>query len=237
MNFSCLYLLDPADIVPSSTRHLRKPDRYGVPIKQSRQRVHLAAVRNVTNTAEMSDTQHYDDGDEWGRATVPKAELRVIRRLSEYVTVLPVVAKVDTLTIERLHTVKSAVRRDFLETGLSFAPFQTTNLESGLPATTPPPDVSTTILPYAIMLPERYHHGDGVARTGTAARPSHQHYMTQYRSAQVMEGTPLTNDGVRAIHPGEFVRSYPWGVVDVLDPSNSDFLALRGAILGSNVQV
>lgn len=265
--------MDPADIVPSSTRHLRKPDRYGVPIKLSRQRVHLAAVRNVTSRSTgdttpttqpmslsapsanpgeiMAESQlHYDDGDEWGRATVPKAELRVMRRLSEFVSVLPVVAKADTLTIERLQTVKIAVRRDFEDTGLSFTPFESVTedhqhgVSTAITTTTPPPEtrplpvVSTIpILPYSIMLPDRYHHGDGVARTGTAARPSHQDYMTQYQSAQVAEENTNGGDGLRPIQPGQFTRSYRWGVIDVLDRSNSDFLALREAILGSNVQV
>lgn len=238
--------------MPASTRHLRKPDRYGVPTRLSRQRVHLAAVRNLTaRTAETGasvhdagdtvDTQHYDDGEEWGRATVPKAELCVMKRLSEYVSVLPVVAKADTLTNERLNVVKRAVRRDFTEAGLSFALFEDPQTSPVTPSRTPPPEPEPepeqATVPYAVVLPDRYHHGDGVPRTGTTARPSHQEYMTQYQTAKAEPGAALLRDAARVIQPGEFTRSYPWGVIDIANRSHSDFWALREAILGSNIQV
>lgn len=188
----------------------------------------------------MPESQHYDDDpeDEWGRASIPKAELRVIRRLAEYITVLPVIAKADTLTDERLDTVKRAVRRDMLEAGLSFAPFDRQTASPGGSRTTPPPSPLTMLLPYAIMIPDKYHHGDGVPRSGTKARPTLQQYMEQYRAAaQVTSRDASSSGGLRPTQPGEFTRSYRWGVVDVLNPANSDFVIMRETILTVQIEV
>ena len=47
-------------------------------------------------------------------------DLRVIRRLSDRVNVLPVVARADVLTDEKLSAVKAAIRRDLHESKLEF---------------------------------------------------------------------------------------------------------------------
>jgi len=190
---------------------------------------------------EWEDMPHYDDSpeDEWGRATVPTAELNVIRRLSEYVTVLPVVAKADTLTIERLDTVKRAIRRDLIEAGISFAPFESQNTGTTVFPSTPPPDpaVPAPLLPYAVMIPDRYHHGDGVLRSGTSARPTNQQYMARYQEILPVEKDAPSSVGGPFVQRQDLTRTYRWGVVNILDPSCSDFLALRDAILGPHVQV
>jgi septin family protein len=186
---------------------------------------------------DLEDMPHYDDSpeDEWGRATVPTSELNIIRRLSEYVTVMPIVAKADTLTIERLDTVKGAIRRDLIEAGITFAPFENTGA-SALPST-PPPDAPAPLLPYAIMIPDRYHHGDGVFRSGTAARPTHKQYMSRYQETPSVEKDTSLSSGSTFVQRQDLVRTYRWGVVNVLDPLCSDFLALRSTILGPCVQV
>lgn len=196
------------------------------------------------------DMPHYDDSpeDEWGRATVPTSELNIIRRLSEYVTVLPIVAKADTLTIERLHTVKEAIRRDLKEAGITFEPFEESAIvgqdsgpsSSGPLPNTPPPDTTVpqpALLPYAIMIPDRYHHGDGVLRMGTLARPTHQQYVSRYQQVPVVEKDASYPSATPFVQRQDLVRTYRWGVIDILDPSCSDFLALRDAILGPSVQV
>ena len=50
-------------------------------------------------------------------------DLRVIRRLSDRVNVLPVVARADVLTDEKLFAVKAAIRRDLHESKLEFGVF------------------------------------------------------------------------------------------------------------------
>lgn len=54
---------------------------------------------------------------------MPPAEIRVIRRLSARSNVLPVIARADSLTDEKLAAVKDAVRRGLLDAGLDFGVF------------------------------------------------------------------------------------------------------------------
>lgn len=51
------------------------------------------------------------------------ADLRVIRRLSERVNVLPIIARADILTDEKLNAVKLAIRRDLYSSKLGFSVF------------------------------------------------------------------------------------------------------------------
>lgn len=51
------------------------------------------------------------------------AELRIIKRLSARVNILPVVARADSLTDERLEVVKEAIRSDFTDAGLAAGVF------------------------------------------------------------------------------------------------------------------
>jgi septin family protein len=50
-------------------------------------------------------------------------EIRAIRRLSTRVNLLPVIARADTLTTERLATVKKVIKRDLQEAGIGFGVF------------------------------------------------------------------------------------------------------------------
>jgi hypothetical protein len=188
---------------------------------------------------EPVNIQHYDDDPEsdWGRATVPSSEMTAIGRLAEFIAVLPVLAKADTLTNQRLDAVKKAVRRDFAEHGLSLAPFEGVKIQSDVAATEGISKLLTNVtLPYAIMTPDSYHHGDGVVRTRTSARLTYQQYMSHYQEARVRASEPLARRH-RSFPSGVFVRSYRWATVDVLDVNNTDFLALREAIMESNVMV
>ena len=51
------------------------------------------------------------------------AEIRIIKCLSSWVNVLPVVARSDVLTDDKLTAVKAAVKRNLQEAGLGFGVF------------------------------------------------------------------------------------------------------------------
>ncbi|KAI6129740.1 hypothetical protein EDD16DRAFT_1689961 [Pisolithus croceorrhizus] len=66
-----------------------------------------------------------------GELTMSPAELRVIRRLSERVNVLPIIARADSLTDSALSAVKDAVRKGLREVGLGFGVFSTPTAKDG----------------------------------------------------------------------------------------------------------
>ncbi|KAG9315715.1 hypothetical protein JVU11DRAFT_3362 [Chiua virens] len=185
------------------------------------------------------------------RPTLPPVEINTIRRLSARVNVLPVIARADTLTNDRLTAVKMAVRRDLAEAGIGFGIFDMDTHpqyqhrkdvpESGLPVKsemvngygnhtttsspgqpsppTSPATPSFLRLPYALISPEIYSHTDGVTRL-----PLSRHELVQ-------QYTPSTHQSSSSkLARGKFIRSYRWGSMDVLDPTQCDFLPLRSAI-------
>lgn len=183
------------------------------------------------------------------RPTLPTAEIETIRKLSSRVNVLPVIARADILSNDRLAAVKVAIRRDLAEAGIGFGIFDMDNhyqqhSQDDLPSTkngeppngyggppngsassnnnTPPTSPVTPIhlrLPYALISPDMYSHSDGVAR------------LTPSRHELVQQYTPSSHyTTLSKISRGKFTRSYRWGALDVLDPSHSDFLTLRAAI-------
>ena len=182
------------------------------------------------------------------RPTLPAAEINTIRRLSARVNVLPVIARADTLTNDRLTAVKMAVRRDLAEAGIGFGIFDmdthpqyqhrkdvaesglavksemvngyanhTTRSSPGQPSPSTPP--ATLRLPYALISPEMYSHSDGVARLA----------LSRHELVQQYTPSPLLPPCSKLAR-GKFIRSYRWGSMDVLDPSQCDFLPLRSAI-------
>jgi hypothetical protein len=175
------------------------------------------------------------------RPVLPQVEINVIRTLSSRVNVLPVIARADTLTNERLAAIKMAVRRDLAEAGIGFGIFDldthpTTNGDnkgfnglsngsSSSPSSSSPTSSVTTSflrLPYALISPDCYSHSDGVNRP---ALPRHELVL------QYTPGRPSSpNNPSTKLVRGKFIRSYRWGFLDVLDPNHSDFLALRKAV-------
>jgi hypothetical protein len=183
------------------------------------------------------------------RPVLPAEDVQTIRRLSGRVNVLPVIAKADTLTNERLAAVKTAIRRDLAEAGIGFGIFDdpashaayaditartptsangaytngySNNGHHHADATPPesPAQPAYLRLPYALISPDMYSHSDGVPRQPL----SRQELILQY--------TPAAIDSARfKLVRGKYVRQYRWGSLDVLDPSHSDFLPLRAAIL------
>ena len=102
----CIFMIDPT-LTRSVTRG---------------QFVHDRSVSETT----VSLSPTVDQPDEYsGDVMMSPAELRVIRRLSARVNVLPVIAKADSLTDESLSAVKTAVREGLRHAGLGFGVFST----------------------------------------------------------------------------------------------------------------
>ncbi|KZP33684.1 hypothetical protein FIBSPDRAFT_721126 [Athelia psychrophila] len=226
----CIYFLDPDDIVPPMASGSLAP----------------LVSRSRANSSNQSETEPVileppvTTNPLLCRPTLRSSQINAIRRLSARVNVLPVVARADTLTNDRLAAVKLAVRRDLADAGIGFGIFDTEghatiadstaatpNREAvnGYPhgsassprgSPTSPKNPPYLRLPYALISPDTYSHSDGVPRT---IPPRHE-LIHQY--------TP-SNHHSKFI-PGKFTRSYRWGSMDVLDPSHSDFLALRTAV-------
>ncbi|KAF8158128.1 GTP binding protein [Crassisporium funariophilum] len=236
----CIYFLDPDQIVPPSVPGPPAPLIPRARANSFSQPDHEPVILEppVTTNPLLA------------RPTLPQADISAIRRLSGRVNVLPVIARADILSNDRLAAVKVAIRRDLADAGIGFGifdvdpPFPQDDLggsssqrpESsngyggGHPNGSGPSNLNNTPptsptappllrLPYALISPDMYSHSDGVSRRSL---PRHE---------LVQQYTPLTHYSPLSQLPrNKFVRSYRWGVLDVLDPSHSDFLSLRNAI-------
>lgn len=231
----CIYFLDPEDIVPPSAPTPPAP----------------LVTRARTNSFSHPDPEPVileppvTTNPLLRRPTLQPAHINVIRRLSARVNVLPVIARADTLTNDRLTAVRTAVRRDLAEAGIGFGIFDTdnhpqtvestastngdlTNGYSSRPNGSPPsPRGSSSSasasppylrLPYALISPDIYSHTDGISRV----HPTRHELILQY--------TPSRHRPSSKLIRGKFTRSYRWGSLDIMDPSHSDFLALRTAL-------
>ncbi|KAJ3716849.1 GTP binding protein [Lentinula raphanica] len=225
----CVYFLDPDQIIPSS---IPAPPAPVVP-------------RTRTNSFSQPDQEPVileppvTNNPLLYKPTLPPLDVLCIRRLSARVNVLPVIARADVLSNDRLSAIKMAVRRDLAEAGIGFgifdveAPYQlpeasdSSNGHGAQPnlaaaRISPPtsPNTHTMLrLPYALISPDLYAHSDGVVRMS----PSRSDLMQTYTPSQFSQPPPKL---VR----GKFTRIYRWGSLDVLDPNHCDFLHLRSAI-------
>jgi hypothetical protein len=184
------------------------------------------------------------------RPTLPQADIAAIRRLSGRVNVLPVIARADTLSNDRLAAVKLAIRRDLAEAGIGFGIFDTDppfphtqedhsaasrpvssngytqhgpNGSSSLNLNNTPPTSPTA--PPLLRLPYALISPDMYSHSDGVTRrlPPRHELVQQY--------TPSTHYSMPSQFPrGKFVRAYRWGTLDVLDPNHSDFVSLRTAI-------
>ncbi|KAI0712103.1 hypothetical protein C8Q76DRAFT_621658 [Earliella scabrosa] len=180
------------------------------------------------------------------RPILPPADIAAIRRLSARVNVLPVVARADTLTTDRLTAVKMAIRRDLAEAGIGFGIFDLdiplyAQLESkvvknksengfmkhlnGTSNSPPSTPITPTLLrlPFSLISPDIYSHSDGVSR----APLSRHELVHQYTPSNHF--TPKSQTAPKIV-AGKYVRNYRWGSLDVMDASHCEFLHLRGAI-------
>ncbi|ESK87155.1 septin family p-loop gtpase [Moniliophthora roreri MCA 2997] len=114
----CIYLIDPSSIMTAAERRAKS----SLPFKTRSE-----TTISQTNPPDLiPDTSSGDDSDteEAGPPiTMSPAEIRVIRRLATRSNVLPVVAKSDSLTDEKLAAVKEAVRNSLSEADLDFGVF------------------------------------------------------------------------------------------------------------------
>jgi len=184
------------------------------------------------------------------RATLPEADITAIRRLSSRVNVLPIIARADILTNERLAAVKMAIRRDLAEAGIGFGIFDLdfssqlpkpeqqgsgagpsevhaakTNggvETSGRPAATSPTPSPSLRLPYALVSADIYSHSEGLVRTPPTREDLVLLYMPSLTQTPMFSNAKLTK--------GKFTRSFRWGTLDVLDQNHCDFRHLRTAI-------
>ena len=227
----CIYFLDPDAIVPPSA--IRPP----APLLP---RSHASSV-SQSDAEPVILEPPVTTNPLLRRPVLPQAEINIIRTLSSRVNVLPVIARADTLTNERLAAIKLAVRRDLADAGIGFGIFDLephaatngdtktfnglSNGSSSSPSSSSPTSPVTPSflrLPYALISPDCYSHSDGVNR-----QPLARHELVlQYTPGRPSSPNALSTKLVR----GKFTRGYRWGFLDVLDPNHSDFLPLRQAI-------
>lgn len=164
---------------------------------------------------------------------------------------LPVIARADTLTNDRLAAVKLAVRRDLAEAGIGFGIFdmdshaqyqhrkdaaepahpvkgEMVNGYNNLarrssPHGHPSPPNSPTIS--SLKLPYALISPEIYSHSDGVGRvPLSRHELVQQYTPLILchSASKLTRN--------KFIRSYRWGSMDVLDPVHSDFMPLRTAI-------
>ncbi|KAF9565741.1 hypothetical protein CPC08DRAFT_704439 [Agrocybe pediades] len=235
----CIYFLDPDKIIPPS-----------VPAPP-------APLISRTRTNSFSQPEHEPVILEppvmnpmHARACLPQADIAAIRRLSSRVNVLPVIARADILSNDRLTAVKLAIRRDLAEAGIGFGIFDLEPQASQKFArgeepgnrpdssngyghgpngalsvnnhNSPPTSPTTSPMP---RLPYALISPDAYSHSdGVSRKLLSRHELVQqyYPSQHYVSPSQLPR--------GKFIRSYRWGALDVLDPSHSDFVPLRTAI-------
>lgn len=170
-------------------------------------------------------------------------DITVIRQLAERVNVLPVVAKADGLTTERLATIKQAIRRDLADAGIGFGIFDRyrptqppasrpaeDSAESSRPQngfsgprplsnvspTSPPEAPSIAGMPYTLISPDLFDHSDGVLRTPPTRTELMQHYASSSRPSHTAKNS--------------FTRAFRWGTINILDPNHCDFSLVKYAV-------
>jgi hypothetical protein len=90
-------------------------------------------------------------------------------------------------------------------------------------------------MPFAVMAPDRYLHGDGASRFRGSLRFTHSQLVQQYQ-AQVAAPNTVPQD----IYVSPYIKServYRWGSLDVLDPLCSDFRQMRTMVFDNNLMV
>jgi Septin len=111
-------MIDPTSVISTSARQASSfsPTKTRSETTISYRPPDLSSVSADDSSSESED----EDND---KLCMSPAELRVIRRLTARANVLPVIARADSLTDERLTAVKLAVRRELRDAGLDFGVF------------------------------------------------------------------------------------------------------------------
>jgi len=110
----CIYMIDPGSIMTEEERSALS----SFPFK-TRSQVTVSKPPDLV----PDDSGDESDDDDEGPPRMSNAEIKVIRRLAERCNVLPVIARADSLTDEKLRDVKSAVRSGLAEAGIDFGVF------------------------------------------------------------------------------------------------------------------
>ncbi|QRV77659.1 Septin-9 [Ceratobasidium sp. AG-Ba] len=104
----CIYLIDPSSVQSHSQRTRTS-------------RSHTALPRSDTPESSSNDSDY--DSDSEDRIGLAPSEIRAIQRLARRTNILPVIAKGDMLTNDRLEKVRKAVRRDLIRAGVDMRIF------------------------------------------------------------------------------------------------------------------
>lgn len=105
-------MIDPSSIMTAAARNAAS----SAPFTQTRSEA-TVSMKNppdlVPDTSSNDDDDGSDDDEDEdsGPLTMSPAEIRVIKRLSARTNVLPVIARSDSLTDERLQAIKEAGTR------------------------------------------------------------------------------------------------------------------------------
>lgn len=155
---SCIYLIEPESVVTPALRRA-KLALPRLTRSQTSLRYRPDDLSSVSSGESSDSSSEDEDAPASPRATgkaadrhkltMNPAEIRVIKRLATRVNVLPVIARADSLTDEKLASIKRAVRRDLLEAGIGFGVFDNRDAEGkkshrrpkGQAQTDPGPDV------------------------------------------------------------------------------------------------
>ncbi|KAF9483467.1 septin family protein [Pholiota conissans] len=112
----CIYMIDPSSIITAEQRRAMS----SLPFRtRSETTVSMRPPELVPDTSSGDESDEEDEGP----LTMSPTEIRVIRRLSARTNVLPVIARADSLTDEKLDAVKNAVRTGLAEAGIDFGVF------------------------------------------------------------------------------------------------------------------
>ncbi|EEB92482.1 hypothetical protein MPER_09000, partial [Moniliophthora perniciosa FA553] len=114
----CIYLIDPSSIMTVAERRAKSSFLFKTRSETTISQPNPPDLIPDTSSGDDSDTEEAEPP-----ITMSPAEIRVIRRLATRSNVLPVVAKSDSLTDEKLAAVKEAVRNSLGEADLDFGVF------------------------------------------------------------------------------------------------------------------
>ncbi|KAG8804454.1 hypothetical protein FRC17_005957 [Serendipita sp. 399] len=182
----CLYLLDPEDVLPPYTRDLRRPIT-----PSALSNIHVSSTSDLArrriHEAALGPGRHYDDpkgrtsiidddggGDEehggggggFSTSRLSSFDRAAIRTLERYVPVLPIVARADSVTQKRLESVRDAVRR---VVSVGVVGVKEVRKDEGGEALMRK-EMEMGGVPFAICVPEGYHHGEGVSSSSSGER-------------------------------------------------------------------
>lgn len=145
--------------------------------------------------------------------------LHQIRRLSLRANVLPILAHTDSLTVGELESVRTAVRSGLCSlTGAGFGIFGDEEDEADR-SKTPSPDLGDLAEGGVELRDPRPPTPASTVAPGDGVKMPYAVFCPEMR-----EG-------------GKYLRRFAWGNAEVMSPDQSDFVALRDAMLDTHLKV